>query len=202
VNCNKGIRILNSSKVQVYQNTFYNSLASFERTERSAAGDHFGWHPSAGPDVDERVDHAFVNNLLAADERFKGPLVSFWQSAAVKDRLKDSQVREMDGNVYVRRAGAAPQPLIAWSPAENEKGSTDVSAIEDFRKLQPKFEAKAQVFADYWGPLFRSPELGHFELLTSFAGATNGVQLPAHVRELIKLKQDAKPFPGAYSPGL
>ena len=202
VNCNKGIRILNSSKVQVYQNTFYNSLASFERTERSAVGDHFGWHPSAGPGVEERIDHVFVNNLLAADERFKGPLASFWQSAAVKDRLKDSQVREMDGNVYVRRAGATPQPLIAWSPVQNEKGSVDVNAIDEFRKIQSNFEAKGRVFADYWGPLFRSPELEHFELLPNFPGATNGVQLPAHVRELLNLKSNAAAFPGAYAPRL
>ena len=52
VNCDKGIRALNSANVRAYQNTFVNSVASFERTPRSAAGDHFGWHPATGPGVD------------------------------------------------------------------------------------------------------------------------------------------------------
>ena len=49
VNCDKGIRVLNSSNVRVYHNTLVNSVASFERNERSATGDHFGWHPATGP---------------------------------------------------------------------------------------------------------------------------------------------------------
>ncbi len=202
VNCNKGIRILNSSNVQVYQNTFYNSLASFERSERSAQGDHFGWHPSAGPDVDERHGHVFVNNLLAADENFKGPLVSFWQSPAVKDRLKDPQPKQLDGNVYVRREGAKAQPLIAWSPADTERGMTELASLAELRKLQPKFGEKSKEFAGYWGRLFRGAELGNFELSKQFPGAGVGVAIPAKVRELLKLEANAPAFPGAYAPTL
>jgi hypothetical protein len=47
-----------------------NSTASIGRKERSAVGDHFGWHPSTGPDVDERDGHVFVNNLLTAGENY------------------------------------------------------------------------------------------------------------------------------------
>jgi hypothetical protein len=54
VGCNKGIRVLNSSGVRAYHNTFVDSVASFERNERSAVGDHFGWHPKTGPGVEER----------------------------------------------------------------------------------------------------------------------------------------------------
>ena len=36
VNCEKGIRVLNSSDARVYHNTFVNAPASFERNERSA----------------------------------------------------------------------------------------------------------------------------------------------------------------------
>src|SRR5690606_16142128 len=39
VNCNKGVRSLNSANVHVYLNTFVNATASFERTPRSAVGD-------------------------------------------------------------------------------------------------------------------------------------------------------------------
>ena len=52
VNCDKGVRILNSADAHVYNNTFVNTVASFERTERSAVGDRFDWHPAAGPDVE------------------------------------------------------------------------------------------------------------------------------------------------------
>ncbi|HYD84597.1 MAG TPA: right-handed parallel beta-helix repeat-containing protein, partial [Opitutus sp.] len=198
VNCNKGIRILNSSKVQVYQNTFFNSVASFERSERSAVGDHFGWHPSAGPDVHERHDHVFVNNILAADESFKGPLVQFQQTAAVKDRLKDPQVKEIDANIYVRRAGAVPQPLIAWSPVQSEKGSVEIAALEELRKVNKKFEANGEAFPDYRGLLFRGVELGNFELLSAFPAAKRAAALPAHIREVLGWKEGT--FPGAYAP--
>jgi hypothetical protein len=85
--------------------------AVFGRTERNAVGDHFGWHPSAGPDVDERHGHVFEKNLMVADEEFDGPLMQFFQSPAVRGRLKDPQVDALDGNVYVRRAGVKQQPL-------------------------------------------------------------------------------------------
>jgi parallel beta-helix repeat protein len=198
VNCNKGIHVLNSSNVQVYQNTFFNSVASFERTERSAVGDHFGWHPSTGPDVTERHGHIFVNNLLAADETFKGPLLQFEQTAAVRERLKEPQVKELDANVYVRRSGSKPQPLVAWSPVQNEKGMIEVNALDELRNVNAKFEANGKAFADYRGPLFRSEYLGHFELLAAFPGSTVGAALPAHIQELLGGKQAA--FSGAYAP--
>ncbi len=199
VNCTPGVRVLNSSDVHLYQNTFYNSVASFERNERSAVADHFGWHPSAGPDVHERHGHIFVNNLLAADESFTQPLVRFYQSEKVRDRLKDPQVKEFDGNVYVRRAGPKSGPLISWGPVDNESGTIAVTELGQLHKVQPKFETKAQVFADYRGPLFRGVELGHFELLQAFPGANGGLPLPARIREPLGWPEGA-PFPGAYAP--
>src|SRR5690606_14295798 len=122
VNCSPGIRVLNSSGVEVFQNTFYDSQAAFQRSARShTAGDHFGWHASAGPDVEERHSHMFVNNLMVGTDDFEGPLVHFWQQNAVNDRLKDPQVDMIDGNVYVRRAGSQPQPLIGFSPVANDE---------------------------------------------------------------------------------
>jgi parallel beta-helix repeat protein len=200
VNCNRGIYILNSSNVQVYQNTLFNSVVKIERNERSAVGDHFGWHPSAGPDVEQRHSHVFVNNLLSADETFTGPLLLFMQSAAVRERLKEPQVNQLDGNVYVRRANVRQQPLITWSPAQTKEGSADFADLNELQKSFPQFEAKSQAFADYWGPLFRSPQLGHFELTRTFAGSAVGVAVPGKVRDLLQLKPDTLPFPGACVP--
>jgi hypothetical protein len=47
VNCDHGLWVLNSSNVQIYQNTFVNSTVCIARNARIAAGDHFGWHPTA-----------------------------------------------------------------------------------------------------------------------------------------------------------
>ncbi|ACB73451.1 right-handed parallel beta-helix repeat-containing protein [Opitutus terrae] len=197
VDCPRGVWVLNSSDVHVYQNTFYNSFASFVRTERSAAGDHFGWHPSTGPDVDQRHGHIFVNNLLVADETFKGPLLMVGQSEKVA-HLKDSPLSQLDGNVYVRRAGAVPQPLIAWNPAPTEKGSMEVKTLEDIRKIDAKFETHGRAYADYRGWLFRGVELGRFELLASFPAANVTTPLPENIQKLLGWK--AAGFPGAYAP--
>lgn len=200
VDCTPGTRVLNSSKVQLYQNTYYNSAAWIRRDDRSAVGDHFGWHPSAGPDVTERHSHVFANNLLVADVGFKGALLQFSQGEKVKAQLKDPQVSTLDGNVYVRRAGPKPQPLLTWSPTQTEKGSDDIFDLAELTKQQPKFETSSKAWSDYWGPLVRSPELHHFELQPGFPGAQVGIPLPDPVRTLLNWPVNTPPFPGAYPP--
>jgi hypothetical protein len=198
VHCTPGSRVLNSSNVTVAQNTYYDSSARFERNERSAVNDHFGWHPSAGPDVEERHGHAFLNNLLVGDAAFSAPLAQFSQPEALRRRLSTPQVATMDGNVYVRRASAKAGPLIAWSPAPEGQKSVDMSSLSELRKLHPEFEVHAQAFPDYWGPLFQSPELDRFEVLPEFTAIKGGVPLPDRTRELMHLPAGAAPFVGAY----
>ncbi len=199
INCGNGIRILNSSNVQVCQNTFVDSVAWFERTERSAVGDHFGWHPSTGPDVTERHGHVFVNNLLVADERYRGPLLALEQSPAVRDRLKDSQLKELDGNVYVRRFDPAGHPLIVWSPAPNEASRLEFASLEDLRKQYPQFGASSRYLPDYHGPLFQGLELRRLELMPGFPAASTAVPLPEKVAAVLGVKA-APAYPGAYAP--
>ena len=91
VNCELGVHILNSCDVRMYQNTFVNSTACVSRSERSAVGDHFGWHPATGPGVDERDGHVFVNNLMTGDDGFNRPLLFVWQRKMLCDRLKEPQ---------------------------------------------------------------------------------------------------------------
>lgn len=200
VNCPTGLRVLNSSGVRVYQNTFYNSEAAFQRSARShTAGDHFGWHASAGPDVAERHSHAFVNNLLVSDASFERPLLNFWQQDSVNDLLTAPQVDAMDGNVYVRPARTETPPLINWSPTVGESHRTELSAPSELHALQPNFEAHAHSWSDYHGPLFRSAELKNFELDAAFVGATSGVSLPPDVRKQLGWP-DGVTFPGAFAP--
>lgn len=177
-------------------------MAWFERSERSAVGDHFGWHPSAGPDVHERLGHVFANNLLVADETFRGPLLHAGQTEKVRARLKESQLAGLDGNVYVRRARgrAVAEPLVAWAPASNERGAVEFAGWRELHAALPQFEAHGREFPDYNGPLFRSAELGHFEVARAFPGAGVAVPLPPDVRATLGWADAREAHVGAYLP--
>ncbi len=199
VNCDQGMRILNSSNAQIYQNTFVNSAAFIGRTERSAVGDHFGWHPSTGPDVNDRYGHVFVNNLLTADENYRGPLFVVWQPASLCERLNKPQVKQLDYNVYVR-GGDKVEPLILWGPAADVNCQAKFESPEGLNKLHPEFAAHSKYFANYSGPLFKSPELDNYQLLQGFPGCREATSLPAEISELLgRSKKDVR-FTGAYPP--
>ena len=196
VDCNTGIFILNSRDAHIYQNTLYNSAAVFERTARGAVADHFGWHPSTGPGVDERQGHVFVGNLLAADTDFKRPLLQFRQRDVLRERLTTPQVAELDYNVYVRRAGQRSAPLIVWSPSSGGSNSMALHSPGELHALYPKFAGHSRAYQGYYGPLFKSERLSRFELLPGFPGADSAAPLPDHVLAL--LGWTAATFPGAF----
>jgi Right handed beta helix region len=198
VNCDKGIRVLNSSNVRVYNNTLVNTVASFERTERGSTPDHFGWHPSTGPAVDKREGHVFVGNLLTADAAFQNPLLRIEQTKSVCGQLTRSQMAQLDGNVYVRSGGAATQPLIVWSPVAGENCQVELDSIEALRKLQPSYETQGRYLDSPLRAIFKSPELQRYELLRALAGAPASDLLPAEILKLLGwTRQDAR-SPGAY----
>jgi hypothetical protein len=197
VGCDKGIRVLNSSNVHVYHNTLVDTVASFERNGRSATGDHFGWHPKTGPDVDQREGHVFVGNLLVAGASFGKPLLRFEQPKALCDRLTRPQATEVDGNVYVR-AGDGRDPLVVWSPAAGESCQVEVASLEDLRKLQPGLETRGVYLRDYAGAVFRSPELGRYELARPLPGVSPVDDLPSAVRALLGWPERETRTPGAF----
>jgi parallel beta-helix repeat protein len=197
VNCDHGIWALNSSNVQIYQNTFVNSTACIGRNERSAVGDHFGWHPSTGPDVDKRDGHVFVNNLLMGDKNFNRLLLYVWQPASICEKINNSQLKQFDYNVYVREPGIMDNPIILWSPVKNEKCKQLFTSLEGLQKLNSEFSAHSQYFADYDGPLFKSRELGNYQLMQSFPGVGAATKLPAEVSKIIG---QSKQYIGAYPP--
>jgi parallel beta-helix repeat protein len=198
VNCDKGIRILNSSNVRLYQNTFVNTVASFERTPRSAAGDHFGWHPATGPDVEARHGHVFVGNLLVADEWFRKPLLNVEQSAPLCGRLTEPQLAGIDGNVYVRRGQVASRPLITWSPVAGDKCAVALESPAALNKIQASWEAHSRVLDGYAGAFFKSPELDNLELMAPIPATMPGDPVPDEVRRIAGLKPDSARLPGAY----
>jgi hypothetical protein len=198
VNCPTGIKVLNSCDVQVYQNTLVNSSASFERDSRSAAGDHFGWHASTGPEVEERDGHVFVNNLLTANEQFRRPLLRFRQPGNMYERLKQPQVKKLDYNVYVRIGSSDSLPMIAWSPFSEGNHSVNLQSPEELNKLQSEFSANSLIFTNYGGPLFKCATLSNYELLEVFPGSKKALPLPAEISKLLGWEKQESHFPGAF----
>jgi parallel beta-helix repeat protein len=188
----QGIRVLNSAGARIAHNTFVNSPVLIDRNERSAQGDHFGWHPQTGPDVNERVGHVFEGNLLVADAGVKGPLLRVEQAPVTCGKVTEAMTSRVDGNVYLR-AGSG-QPLISWAPVAAAACQTSFATLDAFRQAVPGVEGKGRVVPAREGAVFSSPELRRFEL----ARVPDGVQpLPvaADLRKL--LGWDARHLPGA-----
>jgi hypothetical protein len=198
VRCDKGIRVLNSSNVQVFHNTFVDTPASFERTERSAVGDHFGWHPATGPDVDKREGHVFAGNLLVASEGFGKPLARFEQTPALCGKLTRSQMARLDGNVYVRRAAATTAPLFVWSPVAGDRCQTEVGSLDALRGLDPNVERNGRQIDGVFGAVFKSPELANYEPAGDLVPPAPADALPPAVRKLLGWPESAAHTAGAY----
>jgi len=192
----KGVRSLNSNGVKVYNNTFVDNPASFERNERSANADHFGWHASTGPDTDERDGHVFVNNLLVASESYREPLLRFEQPTVLCGTLKKPMTTTVDGNVYVR-AGTAGEalPLVRMSPAATDSCTTDVDSLEALRRLVPGMEPGGRQLDLAPRSVFRSPDLSHFDLIRPLRG---GASIPAEVRDLLGWSEAEAETAGAW----
>ncbi|MEO3693807.1 right-handed parallel beta-helix repeat-containing protein [Roseateles paludis] len=206
VNNEVGIRILNSSGARVYHNTFVNSPALFARDPRSNIGDHFGWHPTTGPGVDERVGHVFESNLMVADNapvagRWSPPrlaLLRFEQPPMLCGKVTAPMSSKVDGNVYVRMgaAEAANRPLVSWASVADANCMSFFDTLDDFRKAVPGVEAKARVFINHSGAVFRSPEMRRFEPVGLLAGVP-AQPVPAEARKVLGWP-DVPHVPGAY----
>ncbi|NCT83416.1 MAG: right-handed parallel beta-helix repeat-containing protein [Comamonadaceae bacterium] len=194
VNNQQGVRVLNSAGAKLLHNTFVNSPVLIDRNERSAQGDHFGWHPQTGPDVHERVGHVFAANLLVADAALQGPLLRFEQSPATCRKVTAAMAERVDGNVYIRPG--RDQPLLSWAPMPGMPCQASFAGLDEFRQAVPGVEARGRALTPAGGAVFRSPELRRFEL----ARVPEGVQplpVPADLRKLMGWTADAH-LPGAY----
>ncbi|MBU1117086.1 MAG: right-handed parallel beta-helix repeat-containing protein [Bacteroidetes bacterium] len=186
VNCDHAVLVLNSSNVEIINNTFVNSMAVIGRNERSAAGDHFGWHPSTGPDVNERIGHKFINNLLTSDENFNRPLLYVWQPDALCKSVTDQQLDEIDYNVYVSKPNYVENPIIFWSPSGSENCQIKISSLKDLNEINKKYSKNSKYLKDYIGPLFKSSELKNYELVKGFEGINLGKSLASNYSKILK----------------
>jgi len=195
VNCDNGVRSLNSSNVRVYQNTFINAPARFERNTRSAVGDHFGWHPSTGPEVDEREGHVFSGNLLLADAGFNKALFRAEQVPELKARLTKPALAAMDHNVYVRPAASTGPALIAWSPAIGDSNQYQLASPAELHAKLPAFEARSQWLAAAPEAVLQNPVLKRY---APALGLSVKSPLPAEIAALLAWPQQDGYTPGAY----
>ncbi len=200
VNCDHGLMILNSSDAQIWNNTFINSTACIGRNERSAQGDHFGWHPATGPGVEERDGHILANNLFTATAGFARPLLFVWQPPSLCSRLPEPMLEKMGDNLFVRSGAGNKTPLLLWSPAATPSCQAALKSLEELQSSHPEFAAGSREFRDYDGPLFRSSELGHYQLLPEFTAAISGVQPADAVRRAAAPRSRDMRYIGAYPP--
>lgn len=196
VNCDHGILVLNSSDVQIYNNTFINSMACIGRNARVAAGDHFGWHASTGPDVDKRDGHVLVNNLFIGSEEYTRPLLFVWQPPTLCSTLTASQVKSVENNVFVTTT-ESQVPLILWSPAGNNLCQVAYSTLTQFDE-ENTFAKNNKELLGYRGCVVKSIELQRPEVLPSFQVAKYGKPIPIEIRKYLPLlKRNLSPI-GAF----
>lgn len=196
VNCDHGILALNSSNVEMYNNTFVNSMVCIARDTRSAQGDHFGWHPSTGPDVEERYGHVFVNNLLTGDAGFNRPLLLVWQPAVLCEKLNETPLKQFDNNVFVKQNNSY-KTLAFWSPSKAENCQSEIKSLDELKNLSGS-SAKSLFLEGKHLPLFKSAILNNYKLLDEFPGKATATEIPANVKKLMGIPSDTKGFVGAY----
>lgn len=201
VRCDRGIFILNAADARIYNNTFYDAPASFQRDQRSATGDRFGWHPATGPGVEQREGHVFVNNLLVSAEDSRRPLLRFEQPPAMCKQLTRPQAQHVDGNVYVRASAAgsmAAPPLATYGPAAIEGCQATATSLDEFRTIASGFEAAGVHIDATPRSVFKSPDLGRFEPLQAVPQGTEGPATPASVLKLLGWPDKQARTKGAY----
>lgn len=193
--CDNGILILNSSGAKIYNNTFINSQAAIARDHRSAQGDHFGWHPRTGPDVHERINHEFVNNLLYGDETYTRPLLHVWQPNTLCKELQEPALSKLDHNVYVNRITA--DPIVMLSQDLSGNCQTSFSSPQEISKAVPAYETSGIALKNYRGPLFKGVHLGDYRLVPDFPGLKTATATPGFINQLTG-KKAGTVYPGAY----
>lgn len=206
VDCNTGVKVLNSRGVRVVGNTFLNSRIQVQRTERSAENDHFDWHPASGPGVDEREGHQILGNLLVADAHFREPSIQLDQAQPLRDRLSGMQIAALRGNAFVRRGALENPPLIIDARAWDPETWTRYEDLASFREQHPGLAQGNRALIGDAGPVFVGEHLSNFGLLAEFSLADTRTDLSGdlarslreHLGEAATAPEPALTHPGAY----
>jgi hypothetical protein len=101
--------------------------------------------------------------------------------------------------MFVRRSDKDSKSLILWTPAMNSDSQIAFESLEALQKMYPEFSPHSQYFADDV-PLFKSFELGNYQLLQTFPGYKIASPLPAEISKLLGFLNKDIRFIGAYPP--
>jgi hypothetical protein len=148
--------------------------------------------------VYERFGHVFVNNLLTCDKYFKKELMKVWQLPELCDKLNKSPLKQMDYNVYVKDAKNDYNVVLLWGPTKNEKCEIEISSLTEMQKVFKASSVNSKVIENNNLPMFKSCELGNYQLLQKFPAAKIATKLPTNIQKLLGLTDKYIPFVGAY----
>ncbi len=194
----QGIFILNSSEVEIYNNTLINSTVSFGRNNRGDDTDHFGWHILTGPGVDHRDNHNFFNNILYTDEWYIRPALVAWQPANMCERLNKPQLAGINNNLYIRPNKTDSLELISWSPAESEECKVPLNLPEELTALYPLFSTQCKLVQSEASLVFAGFDHFNFQLKRERADSIKAVGIPQELAKVMGIKNQMPTFLGAY----
>ena len=87
-------------------------------------------------------------------------------------------------------------PLILWSPAANDNCTAALDSPAELNKIHPQFSAHSLLYTDR--NVYKSRELGNYQLLPSFPGIKAASPLPADISALLSRPKKGLSYIGAY----
>jgi hypothetical protein len=139
---------------------------------------------------------------MAVTEPVHYSLLEFVQSPALCGKLLRPQVKQVDGNLYLRAPAtensAAQPPLIVYAPSTEEKCSTQFATVADFHKVISEFEKNGAEIDQTPRSILQGPDLGHYELRRVPPNLPTGELIPADVRSLLGWSESESRTRGAF----
>lgn len=117
-------------------------------------------------------------------------------------KLKESQVKQMDYNVIVNDPENNNHVLANWSPSANSSQvqgcDRQLQSADDFQSVFDGSSLHSLYFSEPDLQVFKSRELGNYELIPNFKGASGATVLPVTVQKLLGLSPKYVSYIGAY----
>jgi len=191
-----GMLILNSCDAKVFNNTFVNSVAVFGRDSRGSGADHFGWHVTTGPGVEERVNHQFFNNLLVGEGNFPRPLLHVWQVEELCEQLEEPALALLDHNSYFKMSTTHPD-LVLINQKNNELCDSSFATVEALNDAFPAYGSNSLVMPHNSRDPFKSLRLHRLELKSGIQGLSPAMEIPDDLKKVLNISESLN-YIGAY----
>ena len=121
-----------------------------------------------------------------------------WQHPDLCQKLDKSPLKQYDYNVYVKDTYNGFKPIVYFSPTPVTGCQKAVESLDDLKTVFDGSSVNSKVYEIYNMPLFKSPELGDYQLNQAFPGAYIATSLPADIQKILGLQAKYKPYIGAF----